>query len=368
MTGPGPVPGPQFCTSWPDGKRAAACFAFDLDAESAVLSADPSSASRMSVMSHQSYGPLTGVPRLLRLLDIHGIRATFFVPGYTARRYPDVVRSIAAAGHEIAHHGYLHEPLTGADEVTETGYLERGLDALIEVTGERPVGYRAPLWELNYRSPGLLADRGFLYDSSLMDSDWPYELRAGTGSLVEIPIQWALDDWEQYCYVPDVFGSGLIESPAKAAEMWSLELSAMRDEGGCFVLTAHPFLSGRPSRAAALGRIMTEAASGGDVWIATLAEVATHVRGLALPSRDLTQPVVLQTQPAMAIIRSRWADRCSGARSRPETGLVMPRLPRAGLAGGPGPGRPGTRHCQNCSARRRIDCQREQRHDRRRPG
>jgi peptidoglycan/xylan/chitin deacetylase (PgdA/CDA1 family) len=306
MSGPGPAPGPQFCTTWPDGKRAAACFAFDLDAESAVLSADPGAASRMSVMSHQSYGPLTGVPRLLRLLDIHGIRATFFVPGYTARRYPGVVRSIAAAGHEIAHHGYLHEPLTGADEATETGYLERGLEALIEVTGQRPVGYRAPLWELNYRSPGLLADRGFLYDSSLMDSDWPYELRAGAGAgadagagagadagrLVEIPIQWALDDWEQYCYVPDVFGSGLIESPVKAAEIWSLELSAMREEGGCFVLTAHPFLSGRPSRAAALGRVMTEAAAGGDVWIATLAEVAAHVRGLALPPRDLTQSVV----------------------------------------------------------------------------
>jgi peptidoglycan/xylan/chitin deacetylase (PgdA/CDA1 family) len=292
VTGTAPGPGPGFCTTWPGGKRAAACFAFDLDAESAILSADPGTASRMSVMSHQSYGPLTGVPRLLRLLDSHGIRATFFVPGYTARRYPDVIRSIAAAGHEIAHHGYLHEPLTGADEATETSYLDRGIEALAEVTGERPAGYRAPLWELNYRSPGLLAGRGFLYDSSLMDSDWPYELRAGTGSLVEIPIQWALDDWEQYCYVPGVFGSGLIESPAKAAELWSLELAAMREEHGCFVLTAHPFLSGRPSRAAALGRIMTEAAAGGDVWITTLAEVAAHVRGLGLPPRQLTQPVI----------------------------------------------------------------------------
>ncbi len=107
-----------------------------------MLSADPSAASRMSVMSHQSYGPVTGVPRLLRLLAARGIRATFFVPGYTARRYPDVVRSIAAAGHEIAHHGYLHEPLTGADEATETGYLERGLAALAEV--DRPAAGRVP--------------------------------------------------------------------------------------------------------------------------------------------------------------------------------------------------------------------------------
>lgn len=284
--------GRQFCTVWPAGNRAAACFAFDLDAESAVLSAAPGAASRMSVMSHQSYGPLTGVPRLLRLLEGHGIHATFFVPGYTARRYPQVVAEIADAGHEIAHHGYLHEPLTGVSEAEEAAYLDRGIDALVEVTQVRPVGYRAPLWELNYRSPGLLADRGFLYDSSLMDSDWPYELRAGEHSIVEIPVQWAADDWEQYCYVPDVFGTGLIESPAKASEIWSLELAAMREENGCFVLTAHPFLSGRPSRAAALGRVMTEAVFAGDIWVATLGQVAEHVRGLALPSRELTQPEI----------------------------------------------------------------------------
>jgi peptidoglycan/xylan/chitin deacetylase (PgdA/CDA1 family) len=286
----------EFCSQWPAGYRAAACFAFDLDAEAAVLAADPGAASRMSVMSHQSYGPLTGVPRLLRLLGRHGIRATFFVPGFTAHRYPDVVRAIAAEGHEIAHHGYLHEPLTGVDEATEVRYLERGLEALAEVTGQRPAGYRAPMWELNYRSARLLHERGFTYDSSLMDADLPYELAvsgsSGGASIVEIPIHWGLDDWEQYCYVPDLFGSGLIESPAKAREMWSLEFAAMREDGGCFVLTAHPFLSGRPARAAALGQLMAEAAGAGDVWVAPLAEVAAHVRGQRLRPRVLTPPVI----------------------------------------------------------------------------
>jgi peptidoglycan/xylan/chitin deacetylase (PgdA/CDA1 family) len=279
------APAEEFCTQWPEGYRAAACFTFDLDAEAVALVNDPASAERMSVMSHQSYGPLTGVPRLLRLLDSRGIKATFFVPGFTARRYPDVVRRIAAAGHEIAHHGYLHEPLTGADEAAEAGYLDRGLDALIEVTGVRPVGYRAPMWELNYRSPGLLQDRGFLYDSSLMDADLPYELAAGPGSIIEIPVYWGLDDWEQYCYVPGLYETGVIASPARAREMWSLELAAMRDEGGCFVLTSHPFLSGRPARAAALGEVMTEALSAGDVWVTTMAEVAAHTRRQQLRPR-----------------------------------------------------------------------------------
>jgi peptidoglycan/xylan/chitin deacetylase (PgdA/CDA1 family) len=282
----------EVCRDWPEGKTAAACFTFDMDAESAALSAVPGVADRMSVMSHQSYGPLVGVPRILRLLDTHGIRATFFVPGYTAHRYPEVLRSVVGAGHEIAHHGYLHETLVGVDEEAEIDYLDRGLAALEEVTGIRPVGYRAPMWELNYRSPRLLHERGFLYDSSLMNADTPYELVAGepASSIVEIPIHWALDDWEQYCYVPDAFGSGLIESPAKAREMWILEFDAMVAEGGCFVHTSHPFLSGRPSRAAALGELMAHAVRSENVWVTTMEDLARHVRSQSLQPVELAKP------------------------------------------------------------------------------
>jgi len=88
---------------WPDGVTAAACLTFDMDAEAAVLTADISSIDRMSPMSHQSYGPLVGVPRILALLERHHLTATFFIPGYSAERYPAVVRAIAEAGHEIAH-------------------------------------------------------------------------------------------------------------------------------------------------------------------------------------------------------------------------------------------------------------------------
>ncbi|GAS88141.1 polysaccharide deacetylase family protein [Mycolicibacterium brisbanense] len=277
--------------SWPDGRRAAASFTFDVDAESALLGVDTALAGRMSVMSHQAYGPLVGVPRILALLARHDVRSTFFVPGYTAVRYPDVVRAIADAGHEIAHHGYLHEVLTGMTPEQEGVVIDRGIEALSAVTGTAPAGFRAPMWELNWHTPNLLAERGFLYDTSLMDADHPYELAvAGGGQLVEIPIQWALDDWEQYCYIPDISGSGLIESPRKAAEIWRLEFEGLRSAGGCFVLTNHPFLSGRPSRAAALEELVEYVASCSDVWLAPLHEIATHVRGLALPPRSIVRP------------------------------------------------------------------------------
>jgi peptidoglycan/xylan/chitin deacetylase (PgdA/CDA1 family) len=277
--------------SWPNGARCAASFSFDVDAESAMLGVDPSHADRMSAISHQAYGPLTGVPRLLKILARHGITSTFFVPGYTALRYPDVISSIVEHGHEIAHHGYLHEAMRGKTEQQEADILDRGLDVLESVTGSRPIGYRAPMWELNWHSPKLLRDRGFLYDSSLMDTDHPYELAvADGGPLVEIPIQWALDDWEQYCYVPDFSGSGLIESPVKAIEMWRLEFDAMRAEGAAYVLTNHPFLSGRPSRAQALDSLIEYVRSYDDVWVTSLANIAKHVRGLGLTPRSVERP------------------------------------------------------------------------------
>jgi len=289
---------PAAPVAWPAGYSAAACLTFDLDAEAAVLTADISSVYRMSPMSHQAYGPLAGVPRILALLARHDISATFFVPGYSAHRYPAVVRAIAAAGHEIAHHSYFHENTIGMDARTEADMIDLGLEALWDVAGVRPAGYRAPMWELTYNTPRLLAERGFLYDSSLMDSDHPYRLAvagqnaAHDSSLIEVPAWWGLDDWEQYAFLPDLIGSGVIESPAKALEMWTLELEAMHAIGAAFVLTCHPFLSGRPARARALELLIDRMAALPGLWITTVGEVAQHVSGLGLTPRPCPQPVL----------------------------------------------------------------------------
>jgi peptidoglycan/xylan/chitin deacetylase (PgdA/CDA1 family) len=283
----GPVP-------WPDGARSALTLGFDMDDESVVLTVDPRNRTRLSVMSHQAYGAVTGMPRILAMLDRLGVKATFFCPGYTAERYPDLLRRVRDSGHEIAHHGYLHEEIAGITPAQEADVLDRGLDALERVAGVRPVGYRAPMWETTYATAGLLLDRGMLYDSSLMDSDLPYELaenaEEGARSIVEIPVSWSLDDWEQYAYLPEVFGSGLIEDPAKALSMWSAELTESRAAGCCMALTAHPFLSGRLARVRALEDLIESAVQHDDVWIATAEQIARYTRALALVPRVFPQP------------------------------------------------------------------------------
>lgn len=274
---------------WPGSARAAAVLTFDVDAESSVLFDAPDARSRLSIMSHQAYGARVGVPRILGILRRHDVRATFFVPGFTAERHPDVVRSIVEDGHEIGHHGYLHESVTSLDVDEEEAILVRGIEILDRVAGRRPEGWRGPMWEVNHRTPALLARHGFAYDSSLMDDDVPYLLRVADDeaapTLVEIPVHWGADDGEQYAWLPGIWEGDGIASPRKVLEMWTLEFEAMVDAGGCFVPTIHPCFSGRPSRAAAVDELIARIREADDVWVATAGEVAAHVAARGGPSR-----------------------------------------------------------------------------------
>ncbi len=270
--------------AWPGGAAAAVLLTFDVDAESGVLWESPGAARRLGIMSHQRYGPRAGLPRLLRILARHQARATFFVPGFTAEVHPDAVRSIVDAGHEVGHHGYLHEIVTELSPADEAAVLERGSDILERLTGARPRGWRAPMWEMNYSTPALLAAHGFAYDSSLMDADVPYRLRSGPApgapTLVELPPHWSLDDGEQYAWLPGIWETAVIEGPEKLLRMWEMEFDATLAEGGCLVLTMHPFLSGRPGRAAAFESLLERIVGTPGIWVATAADVAAHVDAL----------------------------------------------------------------------------------------
>ena len=290
---PQPLP-PGF--AWPDGARAAACFTFDVDAESPILFDRPESIAWLDVMTHQAYGARAGIARILRLLDRRAIRATFFIPGYSAERWPVICRSIRDAGHEIAHHGYLHESAHGASPAEQDARIVRGLAALDEVLGVHPIGYRGPNWEMTWETPAILARHGFTYDSGLMDADHPYVLAVDetpdAATLIELPGHWALDDWEPYNYLPGITGSGVISSPADVLAKWTLELEELADEGGLFMLPNHPFVSGRASRAVALERLIERAQAIDGLWIATAAEIAAHVATLGLAPVVHRRPIL----------------------------------------------------------------------------
>jgi peptidoglycan/xylan/chitin deacetylase (PgdA/CDA1 family) len=139
---------------------------------------------------------------------------------------------------------------------------------------------------VSWRLPSLLVRHGFLYDAGLMDSDWPYRLATGPGSdeptIIELPAHWSLDDWGAYNDYPPFTGSGRVGDPRAVTARWADELDATVEVGGLFDLTMHPFVSGRPARAAALERLIERARRIDGLWLATCEEVARWVATLPL--------------------------------------------------------------------------------------
>ncbi len=275
---------------WLRASAAIAILTFDVDAEAPLLAAGERYASHLSTMSHQAYGPKVGLPRILAMLKRRGLPATFFVPGLTAERWPGTVDSILEAGHEVALHGYTHRTPTALPEAEQIDELERGIAALAR-HGARPIGYRAPLWSTTATTLEALGRLGLRYDSSLFDDDRPYLLDTPSGRIAELPVHWSLDDWEQYVYVPEPDFGHTINRPSVVAELWTEELDAMRSTSSLCVLTCHPFISGRPSRLAAIERFIDFALSCGDVGFTRADSLADTL--LATPDAELAS-----TRPA----------------------------------------------------------------------
>ena len=279
--------------SWLGDSACLACLTFDVDAEAPILVESGLYARNAGVMSHQAYGPLVGVPRILDLLREYSLPASFFFPGWTADRYPHVVEAILKAGHEIGHHSYAHKSPFVLTEKQERADFERGL-ASLRALGVEPKGFRCPSWEPGWRTPQLVAEYGLEYDSSLMDSDKPYVLDTGSGEIVELPVHWSLDDWEQYAYIPDPSFRSAIEAPTKVLDLWTSELDAMRRYGCLFVLTCHPFLSGRPHRVEVLRTLIDRAQAFGDVEFVACGEAARRAREDAGVERKTLTPVTIE--------------------------------------------------------------------------
>lgn len=266
-------PPPRFV--WPDGAKCAFMLCFDVDGETTALSEDPALARRMTTMSQCEYGPDVGVPRLLGLLDHLQIPATFFVPTYIVEQHPRMMEAIVSRGHEVGAHGHLHEKLAHLTPGEERAVLEKSIGILERVTGRRPAGFRAPWFEINPGTPDLLREFGFLYNASLMGDDVPYTHPNG---LIEIPGQWMLEDWEQFAFNAEPAWGVVPENCEKVFDLWWQEFEAMHDFGCCFVLTLHPWLSGRPSRVRLLERLLNKAREKGGVWFARGSEIATYVK------------------------------------------------------------------------------------------
>ena len=178
--------------AWPHGARAACAFTFDLDAETLWLARG---VTEPVTLSQGTFGVLEALPRILELLRQAEISASFFVPAWVAEHHPEAVPAIVAGGHEVGCHGDVHERVSDLEAAEEEKILVRSLEVLTRQAGRRPIGYRAPAWQLSPRTLSLLVRHGFEYSSNMMDRLRPYLHAPLEGKrLVEIPVSWVLDD------------------------------------------------------------------------------------------------------------------------------------------------------------------------------
>jgi peptidoglycan/xylan/chitin deacetylase (PgdA/CDA1 family) len=263
--------------SWPDGARVAVALSFDFDNETLALR---NGQTLPSLLSTGEYGSRAALPRVLSLLERYEIRATFFIPGVAAKLYPEDVKSIAAAGHEIGIHGWIHEWTSSLSRDEERMLMERSLSTIQELTGKKPVGIRTGSWEYSANTAELIAELGLLYDSSLMADDVPYEVLSDgrpTG-VVELPVEWILDDYP-YFNMDRFAGLRPHTPPSAVQEIWTSEFEMAYQEGGLFLLTMHPQIIGHRSRMAMLERLVQYIRSRPGVWFATHEQVARYVKG-----------------------------------------------------------------------------------------
>jgi len=213
-----------------------------------------------------------GSLRLVKLFERFGIKTTWFIPGHSIETFPDQMRAVVEAGHEVGIHGYSHENPIEMTPEQEEAVLDKCIDLVTKLSGKRPTGYVAPWWEFSPVSNELLLKKGIKYDHSLMHKDFePYYVRVGDTwtkidyakqpqdwmkplvrgqetDLIEIPASWHLDDLPPMMFIKKAPNSHGFVNPHDIEQLWRDQFDWVYREYdyAVFPITIHPDVSGRP--------------------------------------------------------------------------------------------------------------------------
>ena len=282
---------------WPGKARVAVQFVLNYEegGENTVLHGDvgseqflsemfnpPAYAARhLSMESIYEYGSRVGVWRLLREFEKRGLPLTVFGVGMALQRCPEVTAAFKELGHEIACHGWRWINYQGLSEELEREHLQLGMQAIEQLTGERPQG-----WYTGRDSPNtrrLVADHGGLaYDSDHYGDDLPFWLnvRQSSGSLApHLVVPYTLDNNDMRFALPQGFshGSEFFEHLRDAFDVhW-----AEGDEHPTMMsIGMHCRLLGRPGRLRALQRFLDHVQQHDRVWVCKRIDIARHWRAV----------------------------------------------------------------------------------------
>ena len=212
-----------------------------------------------------------GSLRLLRLFEKWGIKTTWFIPGHSIETFPDQMKMVADAGHEIGMHGYSHENPVATTPEQEEAIFDKCIEVITKLAGKPPRGYVAPWWELGPNTAELLLRKGLKYDHSMMNNDFhPFYVRVGDSwtkidyskhpstwmkplvrgketDLIDIPASWYLDDLPPMMFMKAAPNSHGFVNPRHLEEIWRDQFDWVYREYdyAVFTLTIHPDVSGK---------------------------------------------------------------------------------------------------------------------------
>jgi peptidoglycan-N-acetylglucosamine deacetylase len=249
--------------------RHIVCLTFDFDAISGFIARGMTTP---TPISRGEFG-VGASERILALLQRYAIPSTWFIPGHTLETYPAACGRVFAAGHEIGHHGWTHQPPATLSREQEEAELVRANAAIRALTDRPARGYRSPSWDLSPHTVELLLHHDFLYDSSMMGHDYlPYRARRGDvielekpavlgpeTRLIEVPISWTLDDFPHFEFVrtgTTILGG--LKPASGVLENWYDDFDYMTRimDWGVITYTCHPYVIGRGHRMLMLERLI----------------------------------------------------------------------------------------------------------------
>jgi peptidoglycan/xylan/chitin deacetylase (PgdA/CDA1 family) len=284
-------------------KEIQCAFSIDIDAVAGFLGSWSGADSLYDIQRGVFAGEV-GTPRLLKLFDKYKIKASWCIPGHSIETFPEQTKMIAATGHEIAVHGYSHEPPVALSPAQEEDILKKSVALIEKFTGKRPRGYSAPWWEPSAATAELLLRHGFLYDHtqayhdflpfyarvgetwtkvdlSKAAADWMHPMVHGKEiDLVEIPTNWYLDDLPPMMFIKKMPNSHGWVNPRDIEEMWRDQFDWVYREMdyAVFPMTLHPDVAGRPQVLLMLERLISHInAHEGVSWM-TMEEIALDYR------------------------------------------------------------------------------------------
>ncbi len=261
---------------WPHGKRLALMLSFDIDAETLWLTRNDMNKVHPANISRGYYAIRQGIPRIVNMLQEEGLKATFFTTSYTADIHPEVIRELAALGHEIAYHGYLHEV---KDTYEEENALMAKCEGIIKgLTGKQMIGARMPDGILHDFHKQLWLDRGYIYSSNWRDNDgpWLHEIDGYTIPIVELPKDGIVDDTSYDMYTIQHPEHYYLRTGREMTGIWQDEFDGIAEEGRIMNFVMHPQFIGRPGYVRALRSFIHYAKENG-AWLTTDENVARWV-------------------------------------------------------------------------------------------